>query len=77
MKLDKRKPPDGGWTTVTALVCPHCGGTNVGYWSASMPSGSYECYDCGYKGGFIIKRQAKVHEDGRTEDMGWEATLED
>ena len=67
MKLDKRKPSKKRGKKVTILQCPHCDGTNVGYWSGYRPSGSYECYDCDYKGSFVIKKEAWIDDDGEME----------
>ncbi len=69
MKLAKKIPPKDKDKKVTALECPQCGGTNIGYWSGYRPSGSYECYDCNYKGAFIIKREVRVDEEGRAEEV--------
>ncbi len=69
MKLAKRVPTKDKDKKVTALVCPDCGGTNIGYWLAYVPSGSYVCHDCNYRGSFIIKREVRVDDEGGAEEV--------
>lgn len=70
MRLKEKAPDDDKdeGRVVQALECPHCGGTNIGFWSGYRPTGSYQCHDCGYKGAFIIKRRLRVDEEGFSDE---------
>ena len=69
MRLKKKTPLEdpGEDRVVQAMECPHCGGTSIGF-GLYVPMGLFECYDCGYRGSFIVKRRLRVGEEGFTDE---------
>ncbi len=65
LKVEKRKPKE----VVTALVCPHCRGTNL-VWSGGYITGQkYHCTDCHYRGTFVLERKVVVEDDESVKEL--------
>lgn len=65
VKMDKRKPKE----VVTALVCPHCRGTNLEWEGGYITGQKYHCKDCHYIGAFVLERKVVVEEDESVEEL--------
>ncbi len=65
VKVEKRKPKE----VVTALVCPHCRGTNMVYEAGWITGRKYHCTDCHYIGPFVLERKVIVGEDESVEEL--------
>lgn len=65
VKVEKRKPKE----VVTALVCPHCRGTNMVWAGGYITGQKYHCTDCHYIGPFVLERKVIVGEDESVEEL--------
>ncbi|TRO50716.1 hypothetical protein E2P61_07885 [Candidatus Bathyarchaeota archaeon] len=65
VKVEKKEPED----VVTALVCPHCRGTQIDYELGLLAGRKYRCLECGYIGAFVLERKVVVGEDETVEEL--------
>lgn len=65
VKVEKKKPKE----VVTALICPHCRGTNLTYEGGYITGKKYHCQDCHYRGAFVLERKVVVREDETIEEL--------
>jgi transposase-like protein len=64
VKVEKKEPKE----VVTAVVCPHCRGTNMFFEGGYLFGRKYHCADCHYIGSFVLERKVVVTEDEEVED---------